>query len=99
MWLPHVDTFLEEMIGIEGRGQDRSGQCSCSKNEDADSPAEFECVDCVGRELKCHGCIVQAHADNPFHRIKVRLSFRLDPSNSADSFDSDGMEHISSPYH
>jgi hypothetical protein len=76
MWLPHVDTFLEEMIGIEGRGQDRSGQCSCSKDSvDHDTlpaPAEFECVDCAGRELKCYGCIVQAHANNPFHCIKVR---------------------------
>lgn len=77
MWLPHVDTFLEEIIGTEGRGQDRSGRCSCSKDSvDHDTqPAEFECIDCARRELRCRICIVQAHANNPFHRIEVRWLF------------------------
>ena len=102
IWLLHVDTFLEEMIGIEGCGQDHLGECNCSGDSvsmDVDSSADFECVDCAGRELKCHGCIVQAHTDNLFHRIKVHLSFQLLPSNSADSIDSDGMEYFSSWYH
>jgi hypothetical protein len=73
MWLPHVDMFLAEMISLEGRGQDRSGWCSCSKDsvDDDTQLAEFECVDCASRELQCRHCIVQAHAKNPFHCIKV----------------------------
>ncbi|KAF8233703.1 hypothetical protein L208DRAFT_1265572 [Tricholoma matsutake] len=69
MWLPYVDTFLAEMISLEGCGQDHLGQCSCSDDSDTQL-AEFKCVNCASRELKCWCCIVQAHANNPFHCIQ-----------------------------
>lgn len=66
MWLEDCDMFLGEMLGHEGRAEQASNCPSCSGGL-----AHFECRDCHGRELLCQQCLVERHARNPLHRIKV----------------------------
>jgi hypothetical protein len=68
MWLEQCDMFLEEMIGHEGCDQATTNCLACSEGL-----AQFECIDCYGRELLCQPCLVQRHICNPLHRIKVHV--------------------------
>ncbi|KAF8871980.1 hypothetical protein BD779DRAFT_1453348 [Infundibulicybe gibba] len=60
------EVFLEEMITLEGRGWDPP-KCCC---DCLSGPADHECLDCLGRHLRCAECIVEKHRENPLHRIK-----------------------------
>lgn len=77
-WLPMRDVYLEEMIGLEGRGEHPEDACrSCRKNASLTivaAHATFECMDCDSRELQCHGCIVDDHGHLPLHRVRVSSS-------------------------
>jgi hypothetical protein len=61
------DTFLQELIRLEGRGnRDLWSHCRlCSQ------PATMRCEDCFGGEMFCSSCMVDLHAINPLHRIEV----------------------------
>ncbi|KAF8870221.1 hypothetical protein BD779DRAFT_1614195 [Infundibulicybe gibba] len=66
MWMLESEVFLEEMITLEGRGWDPP-KCCC---DCLSGPADHECLDCLGRHLRCAECIVEKHRENPLHRIK-----------------------------
>ncbi|KAJ7088319.1 hypothetical protein C8R44DRAFT_751892 [Mycena epipterygia] len=64
----HRDTFLAEVLRLEGRGDHRESRvcAACSLG-----PADHRCVHCLGGgELLCASCIVMRHAQLPFHRIQ-----------------------------
>ncbi|KAF8888032.1 hypothetical protein BD779DRAFT_1611372 [Infundibulicybe gibba] len=58
MWMLESEVFLEEMITLEGCGWDPP-ECCC---DCLSRPADHECLDCLGRHLRC--------AEEPLHRIK-----------------------------
>ncbi|KAF8190101.1 hypothetical protein BJ912DRAFT_850370 [Pholiota molesta] len=54
------------MIGLNGRARSSTQSCAeCQEN-----PAEYECLDCFGREMICANCIVSMHARLFLHRIQ-----------------------------
>ncbi|KAJ6547992.1 hypothetical protein DFH09DRAFT_926685 [Mycena vulgaris] len=64
----HLETFLQELLCLEGRGDHRSydicRECSAEK-------ADHRCRDCFGGgELVCKGCLLLRHKQLPFHRIQ-----------------------------
>ncbi|KAG1868604.1 hypothetical protein F4604DRAFT_1881517 [Suillus subluteus] len=62
-WLEERQSYLDELIHLEGRGGD--SQCWCGM-----SSAQFRCEDCFSVELACRDFIVQSHYHAPLHRIK-----------------------------
>ncbi|KAG1868451.1 hypothetical protein F4604DRAFT_1881562 [Suillus subluteus] len=67
LWMNDWDMFLLELLRHEGRG-DYVGATVCW-NCRLDVP-QFQCIDCLGTELYCKGCIVTLHTRNPVHRIQ-----------------------------
>jgi hypothetical protein len=67
------EIFLVELLRGEGRGDHRHySVCPAC----AVSAALYHCKTCVGGdELLCQGCIVDRHAQSPFHLIEVRIFF------------------------
>ncbi|KAG6849215.1 hypothetical protein H0H93_010409 [Arthromyces matolae] len=70
MWLPHRELFLQELLNLDGRGDQPRNQCGCCQTRPA-GHAIFECFDCIGRDLKCKGCMLESHKENPLHRIQM----------------------------
>lgn len=70
-WIPGIDTFMREILRLEGRGDHcRGGLCPLCESSDA----VYRCSDCFGGELYCQGCIVYLHSRTPLHRLQVRLT-------------------------
>jgi len=70
-WIPERSSFLDEMIRLEGCGDEiPRGTCSCKGEE----PLLYCCQDCFGVEMVCRACILQWHVHNPLHRVEVRSS-------------------------
>ncbi|KAI0039074.1 hypothetical protein FA95DRAFT_1504685 [Auriscalpium vulgare] len=72
-WLPLRDTYLDEMMRLDGLGDhtDLPMCLGCSGKEGgASSVGEFRCESCTGGVLMCADCTVSAHATHPFHRIQ-----------------------------
>ncbi|KAI0039987.1 hypothetical protein FA95DRAFT_1503469 [Auriscalpium vulgare] len=67
-WLPLRDTFLDEMVRLDGRGDfHNSEQCSTSEcNERWTS----RCIECFGSPLLCDGCLCASHIHSPLHRVQ-----------------------------
>ncbi|KAG1784380.1 uncharacterized protein HD556DRAFT_1435459 [Suillus plorans] len=66
-------SFLDEMIRLEGRGDEiPRGTCSCKGEE----PLLYRCKDCFGVEMVCRACILQRHVHNPLHRVEL-LGLRI----------------------
>lgn len=71
-WLAHIDSYLAEMMRLEGRGRyidDKCGGC----REVLRHGLGLRCDDCHDRGLYCLACCVINHLRHPFHRIQVRL--------------------------
>ncbi|KAG6824362.1 hypothetical protein H0H92_007099, partial [Tricholoma furcatifolium] len=71
MWLPHREAFLQELINIDGRGDRPKGACQDCRHLPA-GEARFECIDCIGRGLRCLGCLLERHGESPWHRVQDR---------------------------
>jgi hypothetical protein len=71
-WMKHVDSFLQGLIALEGRGDFTNGICSQCQNPELE--AKYRCLCCDNFGLVCQGCMVSAHRHMPFHRIEVQLS-------------------------
>lgn len=73
-WVPEIDSFLLELLRLEGR---------CDTNDDAkcsscfSSAAKYRCCDCQDLRLYCAECTVEKHRFNPLHRVKVSVSVAL----------------------
>jgi len=65
-----MSDFLDELLRHEGRGYyEASVFPDCPAG--ASNLGIYWCVDCMGGELYCQGCIVKRHAAMPLHRIEV----------------------------
>ncbi|KAG1834036.1 hypothetical protein DFJ58DRAFT_735912 [Suillus subalutaceus] len=65
LWLPEHETYLDELICLEGRGKSAGEPCSCGELFPS-----FRCQDCLSPLLSCRACILQSHLNTPFHRIE-----------------------------
>ncbi|KAI0043482.1 hypothetical protein FA95DRAFT_1498510, partial [Auriscalpium vulgare] len=72
-WIPFRDTFLDELIRLEGLGEHINlPNCPGCEGKD-DIPAslgEYRCESCVGGQFWCASCTATAHALHPLHRIQ-----------------------------
>ncbi|KAJ7707274.1 hypothetical protein B0H16DRAFT_1243865, partial [Mycena metata] len=69
------DTWLEELLRAEGRGDHRSysvcPRCKIQTDEFIAVPM-YRCEDCLsGGEMLCQGCMVSTHSQSPLHHIEV----------------------------
>ncbi|KIM65455.1 hypothetical protein SCLCIDRAFT_112806, partial [Scleroderma citrinum Foug A] len=66
-WVLECETFLDEFLQLEGRG-DHASQVACISCK-ACMPL-FQCRDCQGMELCCSDCCIKLHLQLPFHCVK-----------------------------
>ncbi|KAG1877410.1 hypothetical protein F4604DRAFT_1880388 [Suillus subluteus] len=69
LWLHERETYLLELIRLEGRGDYAFRKTCQGHNECASEPA-YRCQDCFGTELYCQECTVNRHRENPLHKIE-----------------------------
>ncbi|RPD56066.1 hypothetical protein L226DRAFT_546322 [Lentinus tigrinus ALCF2SS1-7] len=64
-WSTEVDSFLAELLRLEGRGDYIDRDCSCGAKE-----ALYRCEDCHDVSLHCRQCTLAAHLCHPLHRLR-----------------------------
>lgn len=70
-WTHKMDTYLAELLRLEGRGTYTDCNCpSCAVRL-----AAYRCADCLGGVLRCADCTVSLHCATPLHRIHVGPHF------------------------
>ncbi|KAJ3511601.1 hypothetical protein NMY22_g15601 [Coprinellus aureogranulatus] len=67
-WLKGIDTFMRDIVTLEGRG--RKPPEYCQRCRDPRQSAVHRCMSCTGMGLVCEKCILLSHADAPLHRIQ-----------------------------
>jgi hypothetical protein len=71
-WLQYRDSFLLEILRSYGLG-DYSQITDCATCHLR--PGKFRCSDCFPHSsLRCVGCLLENHKENPLHQIEVCLS-------------------------
>ncbi|KAF8057953.1 hypothetical protein FPV67DRAFT_1676638 [Lyophyllum atratum] len=69
----HRETYLDELIRWEGRGDARS-QVHCvdcvARKAVTPAAAEVRCLECFGGDLVCPSCCCKRHRRAPFHRVE-----------------------------
>ncbi|TDL13520.1 hypothetical protein BD410DRAFT_694232, partial [Rickenella mellea] len=66
-WAKHRDSFLDELIRLDGIGFHQE-PLSC---HDCGEPGGiYRCIDCFETQLCCSSCMCKEHARLPFHRIE-----------------------------
>lgn len=70
-WLQYRDTYLHEILRGYGLGDSQNTECTTCHSR----AGKFRCVDCFPHgPLRCVGCLVDIHRENPLHRIEVCFS-------------------------
>ncbi|KAG1785081.1 uncharacterized protein HD556DRAFT_1314530 [Suillus plorans] len=67
IWLGEHDTYLLEIIRLDGRGDNRGDVCAGGCGSD---PGQFRCEDCDDMQLYCAMCTLRNHVRSPSHRIQ-----------------------------
>jgi hypothetical protein len=67
---PLLRDLGKELLCLEGRA-DYSERWACPGAGCSANPT-FRCQDCAFDALWCASCLVNAHMDNPLHRVEVR---------------------------
>ena len=70
-WLPHRQSYLDELLRHDGRKADISQCCSAFSCTNSSS---FICRDCMHSNSYCQSCLLERHQNLPFHRIMVTSS-------------------------
>ncbi|KAG1846721.1 hypothetical protein C8R48DRAFT_750579 [Suillus tomentosus] len=66
-WIPERSSYLDEMIRLEGRGNDiLRDECNCK----GEGKLLYRCRDCFGVGMMCRTCVLDKHTHNPLHRIE-----------------------------
>lgn len=71
---PLRDSFLDELLRHEGRGDFGFDKCHRCANRASASAAVFRCRDCDPGPLMCAECTVASHQSTWCHRIQVSYS-------------------------
>lgn len=75
-WLPKRQEILTELLRHEGLCRRSTNWCLRCPSGQAQE-AVFRCLDCLGGQLTCRECCMQAHKVQPFHRIRVSVQDSL----------------------
>ncbi|KAI0748683.1 hypothetical protein C8Q80DRAFT_1219730 [Daedaleopsis nitida] len=67
-WRALIDSYLAELLRLEGRGVFTDGCCATCQ---VTMQGGHRCEDCHDATLHCTSCIIAAHRQNPFHRIQT----------------------------
>lgn len=71
-WMEHINSFLQGLITLEGRGDFTDRICAQCRSPEL--KAKYWCLCCDNLGLVCQSCMVSGHQHMPFHRIEVRFS-------------------------
>ncbi|KAI9060950.1 hypothetical protein FKP32DRAFT_1576966 [Trametes sanguinea] len=69
-WIPRRDSYLDELNRREGCGPFKHQRCSKCGDPSQANEATIRCSTCSPGPLHCPACVVQAHADTPYHRVQ-----------------------------
>jgi hypothetical protein len=75
-----IDTYMDELARLDGRGRHTSDACP-GKTCSGAGRALYRCCDCHGGRLLCRECTVDVHVFLPLHRIQA---CELTPSSPAE---------------
>ncbi|KAF9490144.1 hypothetical protein BDN71DRAFT_1369865, partial [Pleurotus eryngii] len=64
-WIPFHEQFLLQLLRREGRSRSFISCPGCLSDA-----ASYCCMDCYDESLYCKQCMVDSHAQTPFHRIE-----------------------------
>ncbi|KAG1792867.1 hypothetical protein EV424DRAFT_1475732 [Suillus variegatus] len=69
VWLLERQTFVDELIKLEGRGKHTNNTCQCGAED-----AVFRCQDCFSVQLACCSCTIQSHEwkEGFFHPVSLK---------------------------
>jgi len=73
-WLEIRSTVLDEMVTLDGPGDNKLDFCNSCGNSEA-TPL-YRCLECSYSLLYCSECILKSHTILPLHRLEVCLCFR-----------------------
>ncbi|KAN0078443.1 hypothetical protein V8E55_010500 [Tylopilus felleus] len=66
-WVNDRDTYLQEMVCLEGRAQNSGALCPLCHAVDP----RYRCEDCLGHVLYCSKCVLDTHTLHPLHVLKM----------------------------
>ncbi|KAG1790947.1 uncharacterized protein HD556DRAFT_1445722 [Suillus plorans] len=69
LWTKECETYLLELLRLEGRGDYMFAE-ACPGTSECEGFPEYRCQDCFGVALYCKACTVARHKENPLHRIQ-----------------------------
>ncbi|RPD53249.1 hypothetical protein L226DRAFT_576495 [Lentinus tigrinus ALCF2SS1-7] len=70
-WQSEVQTYLDELLRLEGRGDFKTPTCpECKQALYTEETLGYRCDDCDDTALYCQACTKERHLRHPFHRIK-----------------------------
>ncbi|KAG1878131.1 hypothetical protein DFJ58DRAFT_712725 [Suillus subalutaceus] len=69
LWVKEHETYLLELLWLEGRG-DYVFTEVCPGSSECNGYPEYQCRDYFGTALYCKDCIVARHRESPLHRIQ-----------------------------
>ncbi|KAJ3818660.1 hypothetical protein F5880DRAFT_1625934 [Lentinula raphanica] len=68
-WRAHADSYLAEMIRIEGQGDSSIQRCGVCEREEKE--ALFRCMECFSEDLLCEDCCREKHEDRPLDVVEL----------------------------
>ncbi|KAI1790617.1 hypothetical protein LXA43DRAFT_70991 [Ganoderma leucocontextum] len=78
-WLRHANSYLPELMRLEGRGDFTSDVC-CGCHDVLNKGYGLRCDDCHDRALYCITCCLAIHERHPLHRVwRWTLGSRFEP--------------------
>ncbi|KAG1797171.1 hypothetical protein EV424DRAFT_1592838 [Suillus variegatus] len=69
LWVPERETFLLELLRLDGRGDYIFDQV-CEGRDGCQGYPDYRCRDCFGTALYCKGCTLARHQESPLHRLQ-----------------------------
>ncbi|KDQ31598.1 hypothetical protein PLEOSDRAFT_1036768, partial [Pleurotus ostreatus PC15] len=68
VWVSEIDSFVEEFLRLEGRGDIGTSPIICHECREAEGT--FRCPQCFNTRLSCQNCLIERHRTNPFHIVE-----------------------------
>ncbi|KAJ7584153.1 hypothetical protein C8J56DRAFT_1054689 [Mycena floridula] len=69
-WRNELPQFLDEILGLDGRGEAFGESTSCAGCHGDMQPPQYRCPECWLSSLVCESCIVESHKEHPLHRVE-----------------------------
>ncbi|KAF9470113.1 hypothetical protein BDN70DRAFT_763808, partial [Pholiota conissans] len=70
LWIPYIDTYVEEFLRLEGLGDSDTNTCPKYLCQSGLEP-KYRCNDCQDHQICCADCMLSGHVAQPYHRIQM----------------------------